>query len=74
MRALRRTIEIDFGGSVDDLMRQCPQTIGVFLELRMKCVGCPIGKFHTIEDSCREHRVDRTTFIAALQRVTMECE
>ena len=72
METPRGATETDFSGSVDDIMRRWPQTIGVFLQFRMKCVGCPIGIFHNIEDSCREHGVDRATFMAALQRAIGE--
>ena len=44
---------------VDDVMRRWPATIRVFLNHRMHCVGCPIACFHTVEDACREHDVDR---------------
>jgi hybrid cluster-associated redox disulfide protein len=32
---------------VDDVMRGAPDTIRVFLEHKMGCVGCPIATFHT---------------------------
>ena len=48
---------------VDDVMRRWPATIRVFLDHRMHCVGCPIACFHTIDDACREHDVDRTDFL-----------
>lgn len=51
---------------VDEIMRKRPATIRVFLDHRMHCVGCPIACFHTVEDACREHQVDREHFIAAL--------
>jgi hybrid cluster-associated redox disulfide protein len=52
---------------VDDVMNDVPETIGVFLEFRLRCVGCPIARFHTIEDACREHGVDRDVFLKALR-------
>jgi hybrid cluster-associated redox disulfide protein len=52
---------------VDDIMRQQPQAIRVFLDFRMKCVGCPIACFHTVEDACREHGVEMACFVAALR-------
>jgi len=67
MPALQRPTEIDVDESVDDVMRRWPQTLRVFLEFRMKCVGCPIATFHSIRDSCREHRGDLDRFVAALQ-------
>jgi hybrid cluster-associated redox disulfide protein len=51
---------------VDDIMRTAPHTIRVFLAFRMACVGCPIATFHTVDDACREHGIDREKFLAAL--------
>jgi hybrid cluster-associated redox disulfide protein len=51
---------------VDDVMRGRPETIRVFLEFRMRCVGCPIACFHTVEDAACEHGVDRDAFLKAL--------
>ncbi len=52
---------------VDDVMQQWPATIRVFLNHGMRCVGCPIACFHTIDDACREHKVDRAAFLADLR-------
>lgn len=65
---MRKRIQtIEFDDSVDDIMRQWPQTIRVFLDFGMRCVGCPVAGFHTVEDSCREHGVDLDTFMAAVK-------
>lgn len=58
---------IGFDSLVDDVMRRWPVTIRAFLDFRMRCVGCPIASFHTIDDACREHGVDRERFLAALR-------
>ena len=68
MSIVTRHREPDLSHSVDDIMRLWPQTIRVFLDHRMRCVGCPIGTFHSIEDSCREHGVDLDAFTAELRR------
>lgn len=60
---------IRFDTPVDDVMRGRPATIRVFLDFRMSCVGCPIACFHTVDDACREHGVDRERFLAALHDV-----
>jgi hybrid cluster-associated redox disulfide protein len=52
-------------------MREHPATIRAFIEARMNCVGCPIGGFHTIDDACREHGVDRERFLKALREMAM---
>ena len=54
---------------VDDVMSRWPATIRVFLDFRMSCVGCPIAGFHSVEDACREHGIDREDFLAALRAV-----
>lgn len=59
---------------VDDVMRRWPATIRVFLDFRMRCVGCPIGCFHDVDDACREHGADRDAFLRALRRAAAEPE
>ena len=53
--------------TVDEVMRRWPTTIRDFLDFRMGCVGCPIAAFHTVDDACKEHGVDRDEFLAALR-------
>jgi hybrid cluster-associated redox disulfide protein len=57
---------ISFYDSVDDVIRTKPETIRVFLAHRMGCVGCPIATFHTVDDACHEHDIDRDAFMEAL--------
>jgi hybrid cluster-associated redox disulfide protein len=60
---------IGFDDLVHDVMTDRPETIRVFLDFRMGCVGCPIACFHTVDDACREHHVDRDAFLRALREV-----
>jgi len=53
---------------VDDVMRTWPSTIRVFLDFHMNCVGCSIGPFHTVRDSCQAHGIDVERFLTALQK------
>jgi hybrid cluster-associated redox disulfide protein len=57
---------------VDDVMRQWPATIRVFLSHRMRCVGCPIACFHTVDDACREHGTHRAEFLKDLRAAAEE--
>lgn len=43
--------------TVDEIMRQWPSTIGVFIDLQLHCIGCPIGTFHTLPDAALEHGI-----------------
>jgi hybrid cluster-associated redox disulfide protein len=51
---------------VDAVMRSWPGTTRAFLAFGMKCIGCPVGSFHSIEEACHEHKVDLGRFLAAL--------
>jgi hybrid cluster-associated redox disulfide protein len=57
---------------VDDVMRRWPATIRVFLSYKMRCVGCPIACFHTVDDACREHGTNRAQFLADLRAAVEE--
>jgi hybrid cluster-associated redox disulfide protein len=52
--------------TVDDVMRRWPSTIRVFLDFKMRCVGCPIAGFHSVHDACVEHDVDPNVFLPKL--------
>ncbi|HEY8335493.1 MAG TPA: DUF1858 domain-containing protein [Tardiphaga sp.] len=60
-------MSINLGALVDDVMNVWPSTIRVFLDFKFGCVGCPIAAFHTIDDACSAHGVDRTAFLKALR-------
>ena len=60
-------MSIEATHTVDDIMRRWPVTIRVFLIHRMRCIGCPIACFHTVEDACREHGADCRRFLADLR-------
>jgi hybrid cluster-associated redox disulfide protein len=52
---------------VDDVMRRWPSTIRVFLDFRMRCVGCPIATFHSVDEACDEHSVNPAAFLSKLR-------
>lgn len=58
---------IDFDDIVGEVMTVRPATIRVFLDFKMGCVGCPISAFHTVDDACMEHGVERDAFLSALR-------
>ncbi len=60
-------MSVDFDALVDDVMNAFPATIRVFLDFKMGCVGCPIARFHTVDEACTEYGVDRAVFLEALR-------
>jgi hybrid cluster-associated redox disulfide protein len=64
-----RSLEIDDPDlNLSDLMQTWPQTIPVFLQKRMLCVGCLVSPFHTLSDACTAYGLDPEAFLAELQR------
>lgn len=55
--------------SVAEIMERWPATIAVFARYRFMCIGCPIGRFHTIADAAREHGRSLAAFRADLVAV-----
>lgn len=57
-----------FGASemVDDVMRQAPATVRVFLKHGMACVGCTIAPFHSIGEASAIYGLDVDTFLDEL--------
>ena len=53
--------------TVDEAMQRCPALIRVFLDFKMRCIGCPIARFHTLEEACHDHEVCSKDFMAALK-------
>jgi hybrid cluster-associated redox disulfide protein len=60
--------------TVDEVMQRWPSTIRIFLDFGMGCVGCPIATFHSIDDACREHRIDLEKFLERLHVVAQTVE
>jgi hybrid cluster-associated redox disulfide protein len=52
---------------VDDVMRRWPSTIRVFLDFRMRCVGCPIATFHAVDEACDEYSINPAAFLSKLR-------
>ncbi len=47
-------------------MRRWPETIRVFLDFRMICVGCPVARIHDLDDACLAHGIAVEPLLAAL--------
>ncbi len=61
---------------VGEIMQRWPTTIGVFIDLHMHCIGCPIATFHTLADAADEHGLSLdmllTEISAAIDEATAE--
>ncbi len=53
--------------SLAEIMSRWPSTIGLFLDNRMHCVGCPIAPFHTVTDAAGEHGLSYDVLLEELE-------
>lgn len=58
--------------SLNDIMRRWPQTLPVFVELRLHCIGCPIEGFHQLRHSAKEHGVALDVITTAIRRAIVK--
>ena len=55
---MRRLVKISKETTVKELLERCPQVLTVFIELKLRCFGCPMEGFHTLEDISIQNRID----------------
>ena len=72
MSGAKTTIDLDMPLSV--LMTLWPATIPVFLRYNTLCVGCLVGPFHTVADTCNEHGIDKLELVAALEQAMRQSQ
>ncbi|UWR55054.1 DUF1858 domain-containing protein (plasmid) [Phaeobacter inhibens] len=51
---------------LDVLMITWPETVRVFMDHDMLCVGCMVSPFHSVSQACAEYHLDEEVFRAAL--------
>ena len=60
--------------TVFELMKDNPETIVVFLDHNMQCVGCAIGNLHTINDVCAIYELEPAKFMGEIQDAITQSE
>jgi hybrid cluster-associated redox disulfide protein len=53
---------------LDEVITRWPETVKVFLDYQVLCVGCLVAPFHTVSDACMEHGLDEASFRADLRQ------
>ncbi|MEA3349960.1 MAG: DUF1858 domain-containing protein [Chloroflexota bacterium] len=59
---------------VADILDRWPQVIPVFLEYKMKCVGCSMAAFEILADALRIHGIPADQFLAEVNVAVAEGE
>jgi hybrid cluster-associated redox disulfide protein len=58
--------------TVGQVLRLYPQTVPVFLNLGMHCLGCPSSTMESIEGAARTHGKDVDDLVNQLNKVIVE--
>lgn len=51
---------------IADIFGDWPETIPVFMEYRMSCVGCAMSSFDTLSDAIRVYNIHESRFLTDL--------
>jgi hybrid cluster-associated redox disulfide protein len=51
---------------IDEILNQWPETIKLFLDYRMACVGCSMSSFDTLRDALAAHDLPQDVVLHAL--------
>lgn len=53
---------------IGDIVNKYPETIGVFMEHGLHCVGCAAAHFENIEQGCQAHGIDADKLVDDLNK------
>jgi hybrid cluster-associated redox disulfide protein len=53
--------------TVKELLERHPHLLQAFIDLGMRCVGCPADAFHNLADVANEYGFDKEEFIGRLK-------
>ncbi len=60
--------EISINITIRELLERFPQLLQTFMDMGLKCVGCPTEAFHTLEDVAREYHFGHDQLLELLNR------
>jgi hybrid cluster-associated redox disulfide protein len=66
---LRSINMIDKNMSIDDVVKKYPETIRVFEQHGLGCIGCQAALFENIEQGAEIHGIDVSVLISDLNKV-----
>jgi hybrid cluster-associated redox disulfide protein len=56
---------------VQDVIESHPQTIRIFNQHGLRCVGCYISPYHTVADTAREYALSIEPLLGELNKATV---
>ena len=59
--------EINRNTMINDILEYAPESMPVFQNIGMHCLGCALASAETLEQACLAHDVDPDAFIEELR-------
>jgi len=56
---------------IGDVVRNHPETVNVFLQHGLGCVGCAIARFENVREGARAHGIDVDTLLKDLNQAIL---
>lgn len=56
--------------TIEEVVKQYPETMMVFMKHGLHCVGCHVSEFESIEEGAMAHGIDVDMLVADLNKVT----
>ena len=53
---------------IGDIVNKYPETVGVFMEHGLHCVGCAAAHFENLAQGCEAHGIDPDKMVEALNK------
>lgn len=66
--------QLEAGLTVDELLACWPQTIPVFIQHHMACVGCVMAPFETLAEVAKIYKLDLDSFLRELEQSLPQME
>ena len=57
---------------ISDIMMNAPDSVPLFQEIGMHCMGCALATGENVEEACNAHGVDVDAFLAKLNTFIAE--
>lgn len=54
---------------VSEVIKKYPETVSLFLDSGLHCVGCSFAKNETIEEAAKVHQIDLEKFLKDLNKI-----
>ncbi len=60
--------------SIMDVVQKYPQTVAIFQNYGMGCLGCAAARFENIEQGAAAHGIDIDALVADLNKAAANCQ